>query len=137
MNEVFEGTNIWTKGWIATDDYVEYKGKQYPYKDMREFRMNTTPATPLSAGQIVFVPGDGKEVIMAFKYADKDRAHRTITYINEQIDAAKGIVKNYRYNMTAHTGTRLEVYDDYLMIYHMQVGSAATNILRGGTLGGK
>ena len=39
--------------------------------------------------------------------------------------------------MTAHTGTRLEVYDDYLMIYHMQVGSAATNILRGGTLGGK
>lgn len=137
MNEFFGPTAPLVKPWTAEDDHFTHKGKDYYYKDLQEFRMTTTPTTPLTAGQVRAITNDGKTVFLAFKFADKARAHKTIAYINEQIDAAKGIVKGYKYNMTAHTGTRLEAYDDYLIIYHMQVGSMATNIMRGGTLGGK
>lgn len=137
MNEVFEGTNAFVKGWTATDDRIIYKGKEYYYKDLKDFRLASTPLTPLSAGQIQSNTVAGKQLILAFKASDKPRAHKVIQIINEKINEANGIVKDYIFNLTSHTGTRIEVYNDYLILFHMPVGSHVANILRGGDIGGK
>ena len=138
MREEFKpAVSVGNQTWTVTDDGILFKGSEYKYDEINNFRLITTPTTPLTGGVIQFFSSGGKVITLAFKYADKERVHSAVQFVNDKIDLANGIVKNYKYQLTAHTGTRLEVYDDYLVIHHMQVGSIMTNIVRGGTLAGK
>ena len=136
MLEEFKPMAMSGKPWSVSDDSITHGGKQFPYAEVASFNIVTTPTTPLTQG-VAQLQAGGKAYICAFKYADKQRAHEAIQFANNKIDEAKGVVKDYKYQLTAHTGTRLEVYDDYLVIHHMQVGSLMANLARGGTLGGK
>lgn len=136
MLEEFKSAAPGIPAWTVTDDCLKVKNKEYPYGELQNFRLVSTPTTPLTGGVIQAFAG-GKIITLGFKYKDKERVHQAVQFINDKMDEAKGVVKDYKYQLTAHTGTRLEVYDDYLVIHHMQVGSLMTNIARGGTLGGK
>ncbi len=124
------------KSWGVSDDAFIFNGRKIPYSEMTFCKLVSTPSTGLTNG-IVQAGHNGKNLTCAFKYADKELAHQAINFAVEQIDLAHGVVKDYKYKLTAHTGTSLEVYDSYLIINHMQVGSLTANILRGGALGGK
>ena len=124
------------KPWGVTDEAFVFNGNKIPYSEMTYFKLITTPTTPLTNG-VAQGGYNGKVLTCAFKYADKSAAHQAINFVAEKIEAAHGVVKDYKYKLTAHTGTSLEVYDSYVIINHMQVGSLTTNILRGGALGGK
>lgn len=136
MLEEFKSSAPGLAAWAVTDDFLRIRSKEYPYSELQSFRLVSTPTTPLTGGVIQVTTG-GKILTLGFKYKDKERVHKAVQFVSDKIDEANGIVKDYKYQLTAHTGTRLEVYDDYLIIHHMQVGSALTNIARGGTLGGK
>lgn len=134
MNANFKA--IGGKPWGVTDDAFIFKGQRIPFEDLSFCRLVSTPTTALTNG-IAQANWNGKELVLAFKYSDKALAHRAINYISDKIDEAHGKTNDYVYKLTAHTGTTLEVYDTYLVINHMRVGSLTTNILRGGAVGGK
>ena len=124
------------KAWGVTDDVFVFNGQRIPYSEMAYFKLITTPTTGLTNGVAQGVY-NGKILTCGFKHGDKELAHQAINFVTEKIEAAHGVVKDYKYKITAHTGTTLEVYENYVIISHMQVGSLITNIVRGGALGGK
>ena len=134
MNEEFKAFG--GKAWAVTDDALIYAGTKIPFSDLASINLVTTPTTPLTNGVAQAVYG-GKVCTLAFKYADKARAHSAIDFIKSKVDEAHGVVKNYRYKLLSHTGSYLEIYDDYVMLYFMPVGSLLGNIARGGVTGGK
>lgn len=136
MLEEFKSSAPGMAAWAVTDNFLRIRNKEYPYSELQSFRLVSTPSTPLTGGVIQGMSG-GKTLTLGFKFKDKERVHKAVQFVADKIDEANGVVKDYKYQLTAHTGTRLEVYDDYLVIHHMQVGSLLTNIARGGTLGGK
>lgn len=125
-----------SKGWGVKEDVFVYNGKEIPYSELTFFKLVTTPTTSLTNG-VAQAGHNGKILVCGFKYSDKEAAHEAINYISEKIEQAQGVFKSYKYKFTSHTGTTLEVYEEYIIIYHMQVGSLITNVARGGTLGGK
>lgn len=136
MNETFKGKGLGLKEWTVTDEYLVYKGEDIPYKNLASFNLVTTPTTSLTNG-IVQASYNGKVLTLSFAYTQKEKAHEAIEFVKERIDRANGIEKNYRYLLTSKTGSKLEVYDDYVILYFMPVGSLMANIARGGNTGGK
>ena len=134
MNEEFKAFG--TKAWSVTDNYLVYGSQKIAYSELSFINLVSTPTTPLTNG-IVNANHNGKILVMAFKHADKDRVHHAVEFAKSKLDEANGIVKDYKYQLIAHTGTKLEVYNDYVIITFMQTGSLLTNIARGGALGGK
>lgn len=97
--------------------------------------MLVTPS-PITNGVAQVVIG-GRPKQLAYKFADRERAAQAFAFANGKINAAKGIVKNCKYELQAHTGTSLEVYDTYLVLHFMETGAIVANIAKGGTNGGK
>lgn len=125
------------KPWGCTDNEFIYNNTSIPYSDIVQFNLVTTPTTALTNGVATVVLSNGRSHVCGFKYSEKMAAHEAITFVQNKINEAHGVAKDYKYQITAHTGTTLEVYDTYLIISHMQTGSLMTNIARGGALGGK
>ena len=134
MNERFKAFGC--KEWGITETHLIFGNQEIPYNELAFFNLVTTPTTSLTNG-VINAMHKGKILTIAFKHADKARAHSAVSYVKEQIDRANGIEKNYVYKLEAHTGTTLEVYEDHVIINFMQTGSLMTNIARGGALAGK
>ncbi len=134
MNEEFKAFGM--KAWSVTDNHLVFGSQKIDYSELAAINLVSTPTTGLTNG-VVQANHNGKILTMAFKHADKDRAHHAVEFAKNKIDEAHGIVKDYKYQLIAHTGTKLEVYDDYIVITFMQTGSLMTNLARGGALGGK
>lgn len=136
MNETFKGKGFGIKEWTITDEYLIFKGENIPYKNLDYFNLVTTPTTSLTNG-IVNASYHGKVLTLAFAYNQKEKAHEVVEFVQEKINRAHGIEKDYKYLLTSKTGSKLEVYDDYVILYFMPVGSLIANIARGGNTGGK
>lgn len=131
MRETFK--TIGSRAWGVTDDHFLYGKEEFAYGELDYVRL--TNLSSMVGGTLNF-SFKGKTYACSFKYGDYKRALEAIRFAAEKIDEAKGIVRNYKYFFWSHTGTRLEVYDTYLIIYFMPTSSFA-NLLRGGELGGK
>ena len=136
MNETFKGKGFGMKEWTITDEYLIFKGESIPYNNLAYFNLVTTPTTSLTNG-VVSASYNGKVLTLSFAYNQKEKAHEVIEFVQEKINRANGIEKDYRYLLTSKTGSKLEVYDDYIVLYFMPVGSLMANIARGGNTGGK
>lgn len=136
MNETFKGKGFGMKEWTVTDEGLVFKGENIPYKDLVSFNLVTTPTTSLTNG-VVSASHKGKTLTLSFAYSQKEKVHEVVEFVQEQINKANGIEKNYRYLLTSKTGSKLEVYDEYVILYFMPVGSLVANIARGGNTGGK
>lgn len=134
MHEEFKA--LGGKPWAATDDALIFAGRTIPFAELSSVNLVTTPTTPLTNGVAQATHG-GKVLTLAFKYADKARAHQVIDYMMDKVSEAQGVKKDYKYKLLSHTGTYWEVYSDYLILYFMPVGSLMSNVLRGGVTGGK
>ena len=124
------------KAWGVTDEAFVYGNEKIPFSEMTVVKLVTTPTTPLTNGVVQAYYGD-KILTCAFPFSQKESAHEAVSFAEEQIEASQGIVKDYKYKITAHTGTTLEVYEDYVIINHMHVGSSLVNIVNGGAVGNK
>ena len=124
-----------TKKFIITDDKLIYGKDEFSYNEISNIKMLVTPS-PITNGVAQVVIG-GKVKQLAYKFADRERAAKAFAFANSKVDGAKGIVKNCKYELQAHTGTSLEVYDTYLILTFMETGSIISNIAKGGANGGK
>ena len=124
-----------TKKFVITDDKLIYGKEEFSYGELANIRMLVTPS-PITNGVAQVVIG-GRPKQLAYKFADRERAAQAFAFANGKINAAKGIVKNCKYELQAHTGTSLEVYDTYLVLHFMETGAIVANIAKGGTNGGK
>lgn len=124
-----------TKKFTITDNKLIYGSTEYSYKDISRITLLVTP-TPLING-VAQVSLNGAIKTLAFKFADRERAAAAINYANQKIDEAHGVKKDYKYRLQAHTGTSLEVYENYLIISFMAAGNVVSNIAKGGANGGK
>ena len=101
------------KKFVITDDKLIYGKEEFSYGELSNIRMLVTPS-PITNGVAQVVIG-GRPKQLAYKFADRERAAQAFAFANGKINAAKGIVKNCKYELQAHTGTSLEVYDTYLV----------------------
>lgn len=124
-----------TKKFTITDTKLIYGNEAFDYKDISRITLLVTP-TPLING-VAQVTLNGKVKNLAYKFADRERAAAAIDFANQKIDEAHGVQKDYKYRLQAHTGTSLEVYENYLIISFMSVGNVVSNIAKGGANGGK
>lgn len=139
MTEQFIGKTFGTMGgsWTINENGIVFKGKDYPYESIEIFNLVTTPTTGLTNGVISFKEKTNEKTYSpTFKKSEQAVAHEAIYYVNCKIEECNGI-ENAIDHLYAHTGTLLRIYEDYLTINHMQVGSVLQNIARGGALGAK
>lgn len=136
MNETFKGKGFGMKEWTVTDEFLIFKNEKISYRDLGFFNLVTTPTTGLTNG-VIQASYNGKILTLAFAFDQKVKAHEVVEYVKAKIDEARGIVKDYKYLLTSRTGSKLEIYEDYVIIYYMPVGSLLANIARGGNTGGK
>lgn len=134
MNESFD--MVMYKSWGVRDDCFIYGNKEIPYEDITMFNLASS-AGVMARGLIQFTyKGDGKVRGCYFTYSDRVRATKAYQFVQEKIAEANGQKKDYLYKLTAHTGSYIEVYKDYLVIAHMGVGTVS-NVMRGGVTGAK
>ena len=133
MNLSFKAPGL-NKNWSVSDNSLTIGNTEYPFSEISSFKLVTSASAILPGVAQGF--HNGKLIQCAFKFADRVTATQAIAFIQEKIDEAQGTEKNYKYKLTAPTGSTLEVYDTYLIINHMQVGFMS-NAMNGGALGGK
>ncbi len=123
------------KNWSVSDTSITVGSSEYGFSELSFFKI-VTPASAVLPGVAQGNTKDGKLLQCAFKFADRVSATQAIAFVQEKIEENQGTKKDYKYKLTAHTGSTLEVYDKYLIINHMQTGFMA-NAINGGALGGK
>ena len=134
MDESFD--IIMQRHWAVKDDYFEYGSEKIPYGDITFFNL-TCSAGVMTRGVIQFsYKNDGKIRNLAFNFGDRVRATKAYQFVQEKIAEANGQPKEYVYKITAHTGSYIEAYKDYLVIAHMGTGTIAST-MQGGVTGGK
>ena len=136
MYEVFTAAFGMGKKFIITESSLIYGTEEYTYSQLTPIRI-VNPPMPLSNGTASTV-ANGKELVLAFECSQKGRFAKAMTYANEQIDLANGTVRNYKYVLQSEQGTKIEVYEDYILLYALKsgIGSIVGNSIQGGS-GGK
>ena len=122
----------------VTDNSVIYGKEEIPFAKIDSIALMTAP-TPLTNG-VAQMRANGKLYQLCYKFADRERAASAINYAKSKLAEAQGVQKNYKYCISAHTGTTLEVYDTYLILNFMRTGGLRTvtaNVYSGGGTGGK
>ncbi len=133
MKKIFR--DIGSHAWGVTDDHFLYGKKEFAYGELDYIRLVNLGGI-LAGGTLCFSV-KGKIYTSTFQWRDYTPALEAIRFATEKMEEAKGIAKNYKYFLWSRTGTKLEVYDTYLVIYFMPFGKNLSNLLRGGGLGGK
>lgn len=134
MNVSFKAPGL-NKNWSVSDTSLTIGNTEYPFSEINTFKI-VTPASAMLPGVAQGNTKSGKLVQCAFKFADRVTATQAISFVQEKIEASQGVKKNYKYKLTAHTGSTLEVYESYIVINHMQTGFMK-NAINGGAVGGK
>ncbi len=109
---------------IIKEKSLVHGNNEYPYAQLSPIRM-LTAATRLTNG-VAQVTANGKILTISYRPVDNERFAAAVTYANEQIDLAHGNSKKYKYILQSHTGTKLEIYEDYLILYYIETGAGST-----------
>ena len=94
------------------DDALNVSGTTYPYSQLQSIKLVSKPSSPLFQGVAQTVTDSGKVLTLVFVFKDTERFLNALNFANEKINAAHGIVKNYKFLLQSIEGSRLEVYDD-------------------------
>ena len=116
------------KAWAITNDSFIYGKTKILYSDMNCFKIVDRPTTVRANGSAIS-ESNGRVFTCVFKYSDMERAQQAIAFASKKIAEAHGIIKDYKYKLIAHTGTELEVYKNYILIYPVQPEASVSDIL--------
>ena len=122
------------KLWGVSDEGVILDKSLIPYSEQPYIKIVSAPSIfTCGVGYITF--GDITEAI-SWENKDRERAAQAIAFANQHSDAMYNS-DGKKYSITSHTGTTLEVYEEYIILDYVPVASAIANILKGGGNGGK
>ncbi|MBQ3546321.1 MAG: hypothetical protein IJA34_15260 [Lachnospiraceae bacterium] len=135
MYEIFTPAMGIGKKFVITENSIIYGKDEYLYTQLTPICI-VNPPMPLSNGTASTKVG-GKELVLAFDYNQKNRFSKAMVYANEKIDLLSGVVRNYKYMLQSEQGTKIEIYEDYVIIYELKagLGSIVGNSMAGGADG--
>jgi len=110
------------KHFVITADSLIYGNDEYTYEQLSNINLRSAP-TALTNG-VAQTTINGKTLTLSYAVNQKERFAAAMTYANEQIDIAHGKVKNCKYILQTSTGSKIEVYEDYLILYYMATNSS-------------
>lgn len=113
-----------------------YYNSEYPFSELDPIELMNAPKGLING--VAVSRAYGKWLTWPFLERDSIRFMQVIEYANWHIDKAHGRKKKCRYTFQSDLCTKVEVYDDYVIIYTMQGGYKATAsfIASNGTTGG-
>ena len=110
------------KRFIITRNSLIFGNEEYSYAQLSPITV-ITAATPLTNGVAQTATENGLKLTLMYNHKDNERLGRALTYANEQIDIAHGNEKSYKYLLQSPSGSKIEVYDDYIILYYLKFGS--------------
>ncbi len=120
---------------VFTENSLIFGTEEYAYSQLNPITL-LTAATFVTNGVAQTTTESGLTLSLGYNYKDNDRFSRALTYANEQIDKAHGKTKNYKYILQSPAGSKIEVYDDYIMLYYIKSestkGSESVNVISKG-----
>lgn len=135
MYEVFTPALGLGKKFIITENSLIYGSEEYSYSKLTQINV-VNPPMQFTNG-VAQTMAEGKCLTLAFEYSQKDRFANALTYANKKIASAHGNVQNYKYILQSPNGSKLEIYDEYAILYYIKSGiqNIIGNSMRGGTSG--
>ena len=135
MYEKFSPTLGLGKGFIMTDRSIIQSKVEYMYCDMEPIVLTTPPSALVNGVATTRV--NGKTLTLAFQEIQGKKFLSCMEYANKQIDLAHVTVRKYKYVIQSSLIAKVEVYDDYIMIYYMKSGilNMVGNAFAGGATG--
>ena len=106
------------KRFVFTENSLIYGDDKYLYSKLSRIIL-ASPPSMLSDGEAQAATVDGQTLSLYYGSGDKERLVSVVTYANEQIDLAHGVKKNHKFLLQSPTGSKVEVFDDYLTLYHI------------------
>ena len=124
------------KKFIITDNSLIFGSEEFSYSQLSPICVAIPPA-PLVTNAVASTVVNGRTLNLAFDYSQRDRFAKAIVYANEQIELAHGRTINYKYIIQSPQGSKIEVYDDYLMLYELKSGvtKVFSNAMQDGAAG--
>lgn len=120
---------------VFTENSLIFGTEEYAYSQLNQITL-LTAATFVTNGVAQTTTESGLTLSLGYNYKDNDRFSRALTYANEQIDKAHGKTKNYKYILQSPAGSKIEVYDDYIMLYYIKSestkGTESVNVISKG-----
>ena len=107
------------KRFIITENSLTFGKDEYAYSQLSPITI-ITAATPITNGVAQTTADNGTVLTLLYNYKDNGRFGIALTYANEQIDIAHGNKKNYRFLLQSPSGSKIEVYDDYIILYYIK-----------------
>lgn len=113
-----------------------YGDKSYPYAQLNPIQLVNKPTAPLTQGVAQVATDSGEVLNLIFTPSQTDRFLKAMNYANEQIALAHGNTVKYLYLLQSLEGSKLEVYDDYALMYHLPTGfkNIMANSMRTGAI---
>lgn len=113
-----------------------YGTESYPYAQLSPIQLVNKPTAPLTQGVAQTVTDSGQILNLVFNYKQTDRFLKAMTYANEQIALAHGNTIKHKFLLQSLEGSKLEVYDDYALMYHLPTGfkNIIANSMRSGAI---
>ena len=108
--------------------------ESFPYSQLCPIQLVNKPTNQLMQGSAQTVTDSGKILTLAFTYNQADRFLKALTFANEQIMQAHGDLVKYKFLLQSLEGSKLEVYDDYALMFNLPTGfkSMMENSMRAG-----
>lgn len=126
IHEEFKPTFGIGKGCIFLRDSLVFGKEEYHYSDLTPIVLLTS-GTSFTNGVAQTKTSTGVTLTLSYDHKDNQRFAAALTYANRQIENSHGDVKNYKYVLQAYSGSRIEVYDDYLSLYYVKSNSKKGN----------
>lgn len=113
-------TAKWKMGtpFSITDSGLIYGGTVYSYSQLSPITLISAPANSLLNGTAQVTVNHSTVLSLAYEYNQHQAFLQAMAYANEQINQLSANAQNYRYLMQAEDGSKVEVYDSYLVIYY-------------------
>lgn len=119
MYEEFVPTWGVGKRFIITENSLIFGNEEYTYSKLSPITLKTA-ATPVTNGVAQTTAEDGTVLNLTYNHKDNGRFGTALTYANEQIDLAHGNKKNYKFLLQSPSGSKIEVYEDYIVLYYIK-----------------
>lgn len=127
MYEPFAPTLGLGRKFAFTESSLIYGQEEYLYSNLTPIDIISIP-TKISEGEARTVASNGTTLNLIYSQNQSERLARMITYANQKINATNGKERKYLYLLQTKDGTKIEVYEEYIILYILESG--ISNMMR-------
>lgn len=99
-----------------TENSLIYGSEEYPYSDLGIINIINPPAK-LSDGLACTDTNSGKTLRLVYNQNQSERFSKMLLYANEKISSTIGKEQKYIYLLQTKKGIKIEVYEEYIILY--------------------